>query len=395
MKQLGTTFRARSSRFVVSGVALAVVFLGLGGLSATGSAASAAKKKSPIVIGVVAPFTGSSADDGLQMVRAWALAEKNYGASVNGHPIKLVQFDDAGTSSGAVIGVKNALADHAILINGVGTSGGQVAVQPILEAAGVPVTSGSFLPVLTQVGDKGFFRYVPSSSQLAKITAKFIKGENYTRPAILAGTAAFPAEEGAAVSAALTAVGLPPVADISYTDGATSFTAQIEALKAANPDVVYFASYTPDGATACAQMKQLGLTAECISNSDMTLPSSLAAGGAALDGAYSNTDYVASQFAPFVAAWHKRFNAAPDAVSMVLGYGPDAVVIQALKVIKGTITAAKLTAVLHAKLFNVNLGVGKVKFDRAGDNECAKMYIGEFGASGNRFTMIENKSLSC
>ena len=100
-------------------------------------------------------------------------------------------------------------------------------------AAGIPEIVGAYLPSLTQNGDKSIFRNVASDAQLATIMAQFIKSKGYTRIAILAGTAAFSAGEGVAMNSALTAIGLAPVADISYTDGATDFSGQIEALKAA------------------------------------------------------------------------------------------------------------------------------------------------------------------
>ena len=86
IKRANERLRARFSRFIISGVALAMVFSGLVVSGAVGSAASAAAKKSPLTIAISAPFTGGTADYGLEISRALTLAEKYYGSSVNGHP---------------------------------------------------------------------------------------------------------------------------------------------------------------------------------------------------------------------------------------------------------------------------------------------------------------------
>lgn len=365
---------------------------GGGGSSDTGSGGGSG---SPLVIAISAPFTGPTADYGTQAKHALQLAEKYYGSTINGHPLKMVTFDDKCTGSGAEVAIKNALAQHPILVDGPACSGGVSAVQKTLQDAGVPEVVGSYLPSLTENGDPIFFRAVPSDAQFAAIMAKFIQKKGYKKVAILHGTASFSDGEGAALDAALKAINLAPVKDISYTDGATDFSGAIESLKSANPDAVFFASYDPDGARACAQMKQLGLNATCLGNESMAYPDSAQAGGDALNGAYDFAPFIPEQLPQFTAAWKKQFGSAPDDESYGLGYVGFAAALQAIKAAGPNPTTAKVGQLLHSKTFNVNLGIGKVKFDAKGNNACATMYIGQTEDGGKTFKLIENDSLKC
>lgn len=393
--------RIAPRRWALRSVCLGAATLALAACSSSGSsggssdASGSSGSGSPITIAISAPFTGDEADYGTETTNALKLAEKYYGSTINGHPIKMVQFDDKCTGSGAEIAIKNALAANPILIDGPACSGGVQAVQKTIQAAGVPEMVGSYLPSLTANGDTSFFRIVASDAQFARVMAKFIKEKGYKRVAILAGTASFSAGEGQALDAALKQTGVPAVKDISYTDGDTDFSGQIESLKSANPDAVFLASYDPDGARACAQMKQLGLNAHCLSNESMAYADSAHAGGASLNGAYAYAPFLPTQLPQFISAWKQQFHTEPNDESYGLGYVGYAAALQALKAAGPNPTPAKLTQLLHSMTFNINLGIGKVKFNSNGDNGCASMYIGQIEDSGKTFNMVENDSLKC
>jgi branched-chain amino acid transport system substrate-binding protein len=362
-----------------------------GGDGGGGSGASG----STLTIAISAPFTGPTADYGTEAKHALQLAEKYYGSTINGHPLKVVTFDDKCTGSGAEVAIKNALAQHPILIDGPACSGGVSAVQKTITDAGVPEVVGSYLPSLTENGANQFFRGVPSDAQFAATMATFIQKQGFKKVAILHGTAAFSAGEGVALDAALKAVNLAPVKNIAYTDGATDFSGAIESLKSAKPDAVFFASYDPDGARACAQMKQLGLDAACLGNESLAYADSAAAGGASLNGAYAWGVLIPSELPDFTAAWKKEFGTLPNDESYGLGYLGFAVALQAIKAAGPNPTPQKVAELMHSTTFDVNLGIGKVKFDEKGNNSCVRMYIGQLADNGKTFKMLEDNSLKC
>ncbi|MBO0819821.1 MAG: ABC transporter substrate-binding protein [Nocardiopsaceae bacterium] len=385
---------ARGRRGLLSlGLALAVLVLAACG-SSSGSGGSAAAG-SPITIAISAPFTGDTADYGTQATNALKLAEKYYGSTINGHPIKMVQFDDKCTGSGAEIAIRNALAENPVLIDGPACSSGVSAVQKTVQSAGIPQLVGAYLPSLTTHGDTSFFRNVASDAQFAQVMTRFIKEKGYQRVAILAGTASFSAGEGQALAAALKQAGLPAVKDISYTDGDTDFSGQIQSLKSAKPDAVFLASYDPDGARACAQMKQLGLNAQCLGNESIAYADSVQAGGAALNGAYAYAPFLPTELTQFVSAWKQEFGSEPDDESYGLGYVGFAAALQAIKAAGPDPTPAKVSQLLHSRTFTVNLGIGKVRYAASGDNACATMYIGQLSDNGKKFNMVKNESLHC
>lgn len=379
--------------------ALALTLAACGSNSGTKSSSNNASggggNGSPLTIAISAPFTGPTADYGTEATRALQLAEKYYGSTINGHPIKVVTFDDKCSGSGAEVAIRNALAHNPILIDGPSCSGGVVAVQQTLQQQGIPEIVGSYLPSLTEHGDKSFFRLIASDAQFAKVMANFIKSKGWQHVAILHGTAAFSAGEGTALADALNAVGLAPVKNVAYTDGTSDFSGQIEAIKSASPDAVFFASYDPDGARACKQMKELGLNAQCLGNEAMAYADSAQAGGAALNGAYDWAPYIPAQYPQFESAWQKQFHAAPNDESYGLGYIGFAAALQAIKAAGPNPTPSKVAQLMHTMTFNVNLGIGKVKFDSSGNNACASIYIGQTTNAGQTFKMVANDSLHC
>lgn len=389
-------FRIAPGRRSLKSLCLGAAILALAACgSASGSNSGSSGSGSPITIAISAPFTGDEADYGTEATNALKLAEKYYGSTINGHPIKMVQFDDKCTGSGAEIAIRSALADNPILVDGPACSAGVSAVQKTLQAAGVPEMVGAYLPSLTTHGDTTFFRNIASDAQFAQVMTQFIKEKGYKRVAILAGTASFSAGEGQALAAALKQAGLPAVKDISYADGDTDFSGQIESLKSAKPDAVFLASYDPDGARACAQMKQLGLNAECLGNESIAYADSAQAGGAALDGTYAYAPFLPAQLTQFASAWKQAFGTEPNDESYGLGYVGFAAALQAIKAAGPDPTPAKVSQLLHSQTFTVNLGIGKVKYAASGDNACATMSIGQLSDSGKTFNMVKNASLNC
>lgn len=381
-------------------MAMALLMLPLAGLAAFAGTSGASPQapqgsRAPLTIAVIGAFTGTVATYGIQEADGLKFAEKFYGSTINGHPIKIAKFTTKCSGGAAEIAWKSAQADHPIAVLGPSCSGGTEAIQSAVEAAGVPMMNASYLPSLSEHGDKLYFRNSASDATLTRVMAHFIKQKGYKRVAILHGTSAFTAGEGTAMTNALAEVGINPVANVSYTTSATTFSGQIETLKSAKPKAVFFASYDPTGARACAQMRHLGLNAECLGNESMAYPDSAAAGGKVLNGAYDFAPFVPAALPKFSAAWKKQFGVTPTDESYTEGYVGSVALLQAIKDAGKNPTPKRVALMLHKKTFTENFGIGKVRFGSTGDNKCATMYIGMTSNAGKTFKVVQNHTPKC
>src|SRR5690242_877816 len=78
--------------------------------------ARAAASDSPIVIGLVEPYTGEEAIYGQWVDDAWTLAMETYGNTIAGHPIKLVRGDSKCQPAVAVSAARQVLAEKPVVL---------------------------------------------------------------------------------------------------------------------------------------------------------------------------------------------------------------------------------------------------------------------------------------
>ena len=105
-----------------------------------------------IKIGVAAPYTGDTADGGLQILQGAQLAadEVNANGGILGKKIEIVQADDAANPDKAQDVAKRLVADGVVAVVGHKDSGVSIPASQIYNAAGiVEITPTSSNPKLT------------------------------------------------------------------------------------------------------------------------------------------------------------------------------------------------------------------------------------------------------
>lgn len=218
---------------------------------------------SPIKIGVVTSLSGPYADfgpgifDGVQL----AAYQVNKSGGIDGHPIQLIEEDDAGSTT-QVVQVYQQLVevDGVQVIIGPTTSGlleavANYVVQRHVVDIGVSTTSGA-LDNLTGAGTY-IFRTAASDQLQTLAQTAIINSKGYDRVAILV---ADESSQTTALGDLEAELGSKIVYTTTLDPTATSYTTQLAAAKATNPDViVYWNSGPPMGVVLFQEAEQLGL----------------------------------------------------------------------------------------------------------------------------------------
>jgi branched-chain amino acid transport system substrate-binding protein len=242
-------------------VLLAAALLSVG----VSSAASAAD---PIKIGFGMALTGGLAGNGkaaLIAMQIWQ-EETNAKGGLLGRPVELVYYDDQ-TNPALVPGIYSKLLDVDkvdLVISGYGTNL-QAPAMPVIMQHAMTFIGLFGLAVNDQFHYDRFFQMQPNGPDAKFSTAQgFLEAAMTAKPtpktiAIVGADAEYPrvATEGAREIAKK--FGLKIVYDRSYPPSTVDYTPIVRAIQAANPDIVYVASYPPDSAGMVRAANEIGL----------------------------------------------------------------------------------------------------------------------------------------
>ena len=220
-------------------------------------------------IGHAGPLTGNIAhlgkdtENGVRM----AIDEANAkGISIGGKKVKFVMVseDDAAEPRQATL-VAQKLVDGKIqgLIGHV-NSGTTIPASKIYHDAGVPQISPSATnPKYTQQGYQNAFRVVANDAQLGSVMGRYaaqtLKLKNV---AVVDDRSAYGQGLADEFLKSAKANGINIVSRQFTTDKSTDFSAILTAIKAKQPDAIFFGGIDAVGGPMLRQMKQLGISAK-------------------------------------------------------------------------------------------------------------------------------------
>jgi branched-chain amino acid transport system substrate-binding protein len=256
-------------------LAIAVAALVAAAACAGGSSTSKPADTSPIIVAGLLPETGSASSFGqgelisIQM----AIDEINAkGGLLGGRKIQFVHADSRGTSTGAVAGWQQLVAQKPVAIVGPILTAEVSALVQLADQTGIPLLEGSATQEL-EAGNKGsqwFFRMTETyRPQLRAQVAYAMKTIRPKRPAIISSNDELGKSYAPLVQRFFQENGIQIVSQQTADNTVSDFTAQILATKAANPDVVYFTNLISQSATFAKQVKPLGLNVPMYSGSAM------------------------------------------------------------------------------------------------------------------------------
>ncbi|MDQ3334875.1 MAG: ABC transporter substrate-binding protein [Myxococcota bacterium] len=319
-------------------VLLAVVSCG-GKKDDKGGGGGGGGNKGTIVIGHFASMSGPQATFGISTDRAIRLAikEKNAAGGIKGRQIELVTIDDAGKQSEAATAVTRLINDHkAVAILGEVASSLSLAGGPIAQKAKIPMISPSSTnPDVTDVGDY-IFRVCFLDDFQGWVAAKFAKDTlKATKSAILYDQAqAYSSGLADYYEKAFKQMGGEIVTKQAYTGGNLEISAQLQAIKGANVEIVFVPGYYSDAGTIIRKGREAGITAKFLGGDGWDSEELPKIAGDAVNGNFFTNHYAPEEDRPavknFVEKYKAEHKATPDGLA-ALGYDAALVLFDAME----------------------------------------------------------------
>ncbi|MCB2227186.1 MAG: ABC transporter substrate-binding protein [Desulfarculaceae bacterium] len=325
-----------------------LVMLGLAMLALGAGAALAAE---PVKLGVVFPMTGPAAVYGQNGIKGLKLAQEAR-PTVLGRPVKLMIADNKSDKVEASNAANRVIQkDGVCALIGCLTSSNSLAAAPVAEQAKVPMLSPwATNPMVTQ--KKNYvFRICFIDPFQGAVAAKFARENLKAKTAAVmidisqdycVGIASFFQRE-------FTKLGGKVVMKTMYNTGDQDFSAQLGAIQAAKPDIIYVPGYFTEDALIARQARELGLKQPLLSGDAAQADELIKIGGPAVEGLYFTTHFdeqgvTTASGKRFVAAYRKAYNESPDSVS-ALSYDSYNALLDAMER-AGSTEAAKVSAAL-------------------------------------------------
>jgi branched-chain amino acid transport system substrate-binding protein len=223
------------------------------------------QEASTIRIGVITSITGPQAAFGAAHKYGYTIAanEINAKGGILGKQIEVRFYDDQGKADQAVLGVSKLVdEDHVVLVLGAYSSETTGAILRPLTGKGIPL----IMPTATadsvvETGSPWLFRICAGSYAYAAAMSDFLKNNGAPKTiAIVNENTNFGQSNAKAMVKAAPAAGMTVVDQETYQAAAPDYKALLQRVKAANPEVVYFASYLLDATTLMRQSEQVDLS---------------------------------------------------------------------------------------------------------------------------------------
>src|SRR2546426_5983089 len=314
---------------------------------------------SEIVIGEFGSLTGTTATFGISTKNGidMAIDEVNKAGGSLGKKVRVIVEDDQGKPEEAqTVVTKLITKDQVVAILGEVASSRTRAAPPVAQQAGIPMISPSSTnPKVTQVGDFIFRVCFIDPFQglvMAKFATNTLKVKNV---AILRDI-----KNDYSVGLAdvfienFKKMGGNIVANESYSEGDTDFSAQLTSIKSKKPEAVFLPGYYTEVGLVVRQAKKLGLTIPFLGGDGWDSPKLIEIGGEALNGTYYSNHFSVSDPNPtiqkFVTDYKARYSATPDALAG-LGYDAASILFDAIKRANSTDGAKVRNAIASSKDF--------------------------------------------
>lgn len=236
---------------------------------AAGSAPAAAASSELIIkIGHVGPTSGAIAHLGKdnEMGARMAIDDLNaQGVEIGGRKAKfeLLAEDDAGDPKQGTAAAQK-LADAKV--NGVVghlNSGTTIPASKIYNDCELPMVTGAATnPALTKNGYKTTFRIIANDNTLGAALANQAKAFGLKRVAVIDDRTAYGQGLAEVFAAVAKQNGIEVVSQQFTNDKATDFMAILTAVKAQNPDGIFYGGMDAQAGPMLRQMEQLGLTTQ-------------------------------------------------------------------------------------------------------------------------------------
>jgi len=246
--------------------------LGLAALAGCGKkeqpagSAAAPAGATVVEIGHAGPLSGPQAhygkdnENGVRM----AIAEPNaQNVQIGGKPVqfKLVAEDDAGDPRQGTAAAQKLCDQKVAGVVGHLNSGTTIPASSIYHDCGIPhITPSASNPDLTKPGYNTTFRLIANDNDLGAAVASYAADVLKLKTVAVVDDRTAYGQGVAGVFKTAQAKGMQVVDEQFTNDKATDFSAILTAIKAKNPDAIFYGGLDPQAGPMLRQMEQLGMT---------------------------------------------------------------------------------------------------------------------------------------
>lgn len=331
--------------------------------------AAPADSDEPIYIGVFQAFTGGNAAGG-QLEYEGMLAAQKARPEVLGRRVEFILADNKTDDVEAVTAAASLVSQGCCIVLGSSGSSYCIAAAPTFEEAQIPAIGTSATNPLVTQGNDYYFRICYTDDFQGGAMAKYSKNELGAKTAAVitdvtdtfcVGLRKYFIEEFGEENI---------VADVRFNKGDQDFSAQINAIREADPDVIYCPSQYTEAALIQIQAHQMGYYPQFVAADSWEVQAMIDIGGADVEGGQFTCFFAAGDDpSPEVKKYYEDYDAmypgqTPKGTGSALGYDTYNIALDAIEMC-GSTDGPTLMKTLEENEFNCVTGL--IRFDAEHD----------------------------
>lgn len=243
--------------------------------------------KQPYVIGAIFSSTGDNAPLGVPERDTVEMLAKQLNAAggINGHPIKVVFYDDAGKPDQAATACQDLLGNKSVIaIIGPTLTGPSLAIATMCQDAKMPLVSCAASVKIVEPVKPYVFKTAQSDSLAVAKIINYMKKAKIKTVGFINDSNAFGASGREQWKKLSGNTGIKTVAYESFNTADTDMTAQLTKIRAAKPQAVLCWGTNPGPAVVAKNMRTLGMKQPLLMSHGIANMSFIQLAGKAADG---------------------------------------------------------------------------------------------------------------
>jgi branched-chain amino acid transport system substrate-binding protein len=244
---------------VASPLALATAFV-LAACGGSGASSTPPTQTGPLSLGVIAPFTGPAAEFGTLLTAPCLAATDLINASggVSGHQVNCTSIDDTGDPADAVPNVTKAIATTSNFDFAIGLESNTAATTvPLVNGAKIPFFTTNGLVAFTKNTYPYYYRMTPGDDANGAAFAVWAVQQGYKSVAIVFQNNIGSEGNLPGLTSAMPRLGGSIALNLTIPADSASYSAEVERVIAAKPDVLIWSADPQTTATFMGNYKSL------------------------------------------------------------------------------------------------------------------------------------------
>lgn len=253
------------------------------------------KPTGEVIVYVAAPLSGFQANGGQTVLGGARLKaqEINNAGGLLGYQVVVIGLDDESDSEVAVAvaeEVKAAIAQGKRILGIIGhyNSGQTIAAMSIYKDLPlIVITPTASAMELTQQGYTNFFRVNANNATQARVDADYlVKVLGARRLALVYNDDPYGIDLGRLMAQELEALGASVALNLQVAVEQSTFVPEVEQIKAAQPDAVFYGGYEVEAPYLVAELKEAGVDVEFLASDGAFLSATIDEAAGAAEGIY-------------------------------------------------------------------------------------------------------------